>query len=367
MMTNRDLPGKISVIMPAFNEQEVIQHSIRETAKALAGCDYEIIIVDDGSSDSTYEQAQKSALSNERVKVFRYENNQGKGWALRYGFDLELPPYQIWTLWDVMKETETDVVIGSKWHPDARVDYPWQRRVTSAIYFCMLKWLFGLPLHDTITGLKLFRRQVLQKAFPRMKVKRFAFDVELLVIASRFGYHIAEAPVTIHFQRGKMGRMGASAILRMIRDTLDVFYRASFWKWLSPGLATRVWMFAFIIGLESVAFSVTHLLLRIRFPGILSQLAWYVSLKFIPSPWRFWIILAAGLIVTVMSLVQLNKSLLSAFARFDGGDIAGIANTRLVEQGRKMDIGKGGLPRSPVLNTVAITGRWPRRSGDSDT
>jgi len=135
------------------------------------------------------------------VKVFDYPMNIGKGFALSLGVsqssgalvtfidaDMELDPANIKVFIDLMRDSECDAVIGSKRHPGSRVAYPAFRRFQSAIYQLFVRLLFNLDVRDTQTGLKLFRRQVLQKAVPLLAIKRFAFDLELLVVARFLGH-----------------------------------------------------------------------------------------------------------------------------------------------------------------------------------
>jgi hypothetical protein len=84
--------------------------------------------------------------------------------------------------------------------------------------------MFGLPVRDTQTGLKLFKREVLDKIFPEIVVKAFAFDLEILANAHRLGYKIAEAPVHIDSKR-EFGRIGIKEIFETWVDTLAIFYR----------------------------------------------------------------------------------------------------------------------------------------------
>lgn len=350
-----DFPGKISVIMPAFNEEQVIYHSIQETARALAGCDYEIVVVDDGSSDRTYPEAQRAALENPHVYVVRYERNGGKGYALRYGFDhcsgdlvafldadLDLHPRQLQTLYRVMQETGADAVIGSKRHPESRLNYPWHRKVISTVYFRLVKVLFGLAVRDTQTGIKLFRHAVLADAFPRIQTVGYAYDLELLVAATRFGYRIAEAPVELSFQRQPQGRIGIQAILATWLDTMRIFYRASFWKWLSPANATKFWMLAFVAGLVIASLGVASALTFLHLPPWVSQVSYYVTLKFIPRVWRNVLLVSGGMVVTMVSLLELNKSVMRAFARADDGDLVGIICAPLRNGSRQQSV--SGLP-----------------------
>jgi len=335
----KDFAGKLSVIMPAYNEEERILHSIQETCAFLdsVGCDYEIIVVDDGSQDATHENATKADPSARRVKVLHYDLNMGKGHALKYGFqhvtgdlvafldaDLDLHPRQLETLYQVMRHSQADVVIGSKRHPQSKVDYPWHRKLVSTVFFWLVRILFGLRIRDTQTGIKLFKYRVLRDAFPRLQVRRYAFDLELLVAASRFGYQIAEAPVTIRFQRGRWGRIGLKAMAAIWLDTMRIFYRASFWNWLNPSLKVKAWMFIFVIGVMAFTWGLTHILMRLSVPGVLRTAVWYASLHFVDPAWRDWVFMGLGVVIIAAALLQLNKYVLAAFARLDDGDLAGI-------------------------------------------
>jgi glycosyltransferase involved in cell wall biosynthesis len=138
--------------------------------------------------------------------------------------DIDLHPAQLETFFDIMKLDNADVVIGSKRHPNSILNYPLQRKVMSNVYYFLIKIMFGLPVRDTQTGLKLFKYEVLKRIFPRIVVKAFAFDLEILANAYRLGYKIAEAPVHIDSRR-EFGRIGIREILETWIDTLAIFYR----------------------------------------------------------------------------------------------------------------------------------------------
>ena len=225
--------------MPAYNEGHHIFLNIKETQRTFddIGIKYEIIVVDDGSKDNTLIEAKKASKGHGHLTVVKNTRNHGKGYSLKNGFkhatgdmvlfldaDLELHPGQIRTLYDIMELKEVDVVIGSKRHPDSKLEYPWHRRIVSSVYFFLIKILFGLPLRDTQTGIKLFKTEVLKLAFPKMLVKRYAYDLELLVIAHHFGYKIGEAPVVLNFKE-KMGSLNFAAIYYTWWDTMAIFYR----------------------------------------------------------------------------------------------------------------------------------------------
>jgi glycosyltransferase involved in cell wall biosynthesis len=241
----RELNGKVSVIMPAFNEAATVRDNLLETIRTFDefGCDYEIILIDDGSADHTLSEALKVAQEHPNIKVKRNLENYGKGRALKKAFrycsgeyivfldaDLDLHPGQVQTLFDILKLDEADVVIGSKLHPNSRVEYPLSRKIISFVYYLIIKVLFGLPIHDTQTGLKVFKKEVLRHVFPRIVVKKFALDLEILANAQRLGYRIAEAPVVLN-QKRHMGRIGFKAMWQTGWDTLAIFYRMKILKY----------------------------------------------------------------------------------------------------------------------------------------
>lgn len=245
--------GSVSVLMPAFNLEKVIADNVRRVHALFAGqIPFEIIVIDDGSRDQTAAELRRLQAEIPELHPLLLPRNVGKGAALRAGFevsrgshivfldaDLDLPPGQIPDFFKILTDERADVVIGSKQHPASRISYPWQRRIMSAIYYRLVKLLFGLPVRDTQTGLKLFTRATLQWPFPRVLVKAFAFDLELLALIHQQGFKIAEAPVTVDFQ-GKGGFVPPRMIRNIIIDSLAVFYRLRILKYYQSIPDTRL-------------------------------------------------------------------------------------------------------------------------------
>lgn len=247
--------AKLSVLLPYLNEQDVIAANARETVRILKelGIAYEVVLIDDGSTDESYARLSKEFAGRKDVVLVRNLQNFGKGWALKTGFeystgdyvlfldsDLELSPYHIPNFFRVMDETGADVVIGSKIHEDSLLDYPPIRRLYSKTFYTITRILFGLPVMDTQTGIKLFTREALEKSLPKLIVKKFAFDLELLLLLVKNGMKIEPAPIELKFSRGKFGRIKLKSVVNMFVDTLAIFYRDKFLRFYERSLGANV-------------------------------------------------------------------------------------------------------------------------------
>lgn len=235
----------ISVIVPAFRQENTIAKDLRRIKEVLDKLRYpsELIVVVDGKIDGTFQEASKFAAQETQVKVIGYEHNRGKGYAVRFGMaeskgdvvgfidaGMDLNPEGLFMLLEHFQWYGADVIVGSKRHPVSKVFYPWQRKILSIGYQILVWLLFGLKIRDTQVGMKFFRRQVLEKVLPRLLVKHYAFDVEMLAVANHLGFkRIYEAPVEIKLHFGGTSTITSQKFLRtiwgMLIDTLAVFYR----------------------------------------------------------------------------------------------------------------------------------------------
>jgi len=230
----------LSVVIPAYKQEKTIIKDIKNIAATLdtLGLKYEIIVVVDGMLDNTFKKAL--ALKSSKVKIFGYQKNHGKGHAIRYGMlyakgdiigfidaGMDIHPAGMNMLLNHMVWYNADIIVGSKLHPASKVDYPFYRTVMSWGYRTLTRVLFGFKIRDTQVGLKLFKRRVVRQVIPKLVVKRYAFDIEILAVAYSFGYkRIYEAPVEINFKHNGINSKGLPKIIYlMIWDTLAVFYR----------------------------------------------------------------------------------------------------------------------------------------------
>jgi hypothetical protein len=140
---------------------------------------------------------------------------------------MEIDPIGIVMLIEHMKWYDADIVVGSKRHPASKVNYPFKRKILSNGYYYLVRILFGLKIKDTQTGLKVFRRQVLDDILPRLVEKKFAGDLEMLVVAKACGYSvICEAPVNLTYTDDQFSTaVKPEAIAGIALDTLAIWYR----------------------------------------------------------------------------------------------------------------------------------------------
>ncbi len=237
-MTKSD-PKLLSVIVPAYKCTTIVR-DLKGIDKHLndLNLDYEILCIIDGQvspRDKTKEKAQSAA--GKHIKIYSYPLNRGKGYAVRYGMarakgsliafidaGSDLNASGIGLALEHLKWYDADIIIGSKRHKASRVVYPLQRKLLSFTVQLMTRIFFGMNVSDTQTALKIFRRPVLEKVLPRLVVKRFAFDLEILSVAHRLGYtKIYESPVELNYNFAST--IGSEAIYRFALDYLAILYR----------------------------------------------------------------------------------------------------------------------------------------------
>jgi glycosyltransferase involved in cell wall biosynthesis len=235
---------KISVVMPAYNEETHVAQCIKRMKSHLQTLTerYELIVVDDGSTDATRREAEKMA-ENPHVRVVGYTRNQGKGFAVKYGTeyasgdvviftdsDKDIDPHLIERYVTLLKHY--DIIISSKYHPESRISAPVMRRFLSLCFRALVILLTGLRVSDTQSGLKAFRTEALRRTLSLICVKRFAFDVELLVAAKLCKLRIAELPIRIEMNN----LFSVRHVVRMAVDLMGVAYRLRVIRWYQTNL-----------------------------------------------------------------------------------------------------------------------------------
>lgn len=231
----------LSVVIPAYKQEKTIKKDLENILSTLENglnndYKYEVICVVDGHIDKTFEKATK--VKSSKLKVFSYKNNTGKGYAVRFGMKkakgdlilfldagMDISPKGIMMVLAHLDWYNADVIVGSKRHPVSRVNYPLVRKILSTGYHVGVKILFGLPLRDTQSGIKIFKRKVVNKMLSRLLVKNYAMDIEMLAVAKYLGFdRIYEAPIEVRFNKAS-SHINWKTIFSMIWDTSAVFYR----------------------------------------------------------------------------------------------------------------------------------------------
>jgi len=202
---------EISIIIPAYNEEKRILKTLKKIYEYLKNkkCDFEIIVVDDGSKDKTVNVVSNFADGKKEVKILKHEKNMGKGAAVKTGVlsasgdlvlftdaDLSTPIEEIEKLKKSI-EIGYDISIGSRGLKESKIiiPQPWHRRIIGKIFPLLVRILVINDFKDTQCGFKLFKKGVAKKIFEELKTDGFAFDVEVLAKGKKYGYKIDEVPV----------------------------------------------------------------------------------------------------------------------------------------------------------------------------
>lgn len=242
----------LSVIVPVYKKEKTILHNLEQIIAELEKTPYsfELIPVVDGSKlDDSLQEIRK--IKDKRIKLLSYPENRGKGFAIRYGMrsavgevvtfidsGMDIDPQSLVMLLEHMKWYEADIIVGSKLHSASLVNYPGWRRILTYMYYLFVKIFFGLKIRDTQTGLKAYKRQVLEKVLPRLLVKQFAFDIEILAVANHLGFKkIYDAPVKVNldFSETTINFFGKNGVLFIFMDTLAIWYRLNILNYYDSG------------------------------------------------------------------------------------------------------------------------------------
>jgi dolichol-phosphate mannosyltransferase len=227
--------SRISVIIPVFNQVGKISYSIEKIKEAveLAFSNYELIVVNDGSTDNTLTILRDIAMTDDKhLHVISYTPNRGKGYAVRQGVlhsqgdavilldgDLDISP-------DLIKDyverlSTSDLVIASKKHPESSVRIPRSRAFLSRAFNLLIKVTLGIAQTDTQAGFKVGKGDIMRKIFRNVSVNRYAFDVEFFAIASVLHLKVQEMPVIMKIDR----RFKIKEIVNMFLDVTRIWYK----------------------------------------------------------------------------------------------------------------------------------------------
>lgn len=200
-----------SLVIPAYNESERITASLDKILAHIEQQKWtaEVIVVNDGSRDNTADIIRGYMRRHPIVRLLENPGNKGKGYSVRHGMmeargdvmllsdaDLSSPIYEAKKLFDAI-EQGADIAIGSRWlqRETQTQRQPFYRQVSGRVFNIMLRVALGLKEKDTQCGFKAFTRRAAQSVFPPQKIERWGFDPEILFLAHKFNFKVAEVAV----------------------------------------------------------------------------------------------------------------------------------------------------------------------------
>lgn len=224
----------ISVIIPCYNEEQRIKSTLERIHEYLSQQSYqsEVIVVDNGSKDGTREVVQSYAAQMPNLRLLS-KKSHGKGWAVKEGMLEAKGDYRLFT--DADNSTDIshlgkfldaaindgyDVVISSRRIEGAHLAHPqpWYRRILGDIFALIVRSIMPLGIRDTQNGFKLFSANATERIFPQQTIFYWAFDVEVLALAQKFGFNIKELPIT--WVNDEASRMSIKGMSRMLFEVI---------------------------------------------------------------------------------------------------------------------------------------------------
>jgi glycosyltransferase involved in cell wall biosynthesis len=228
----------LSIVIPAYNEARRVESSLEAIQGYVQSKNLtvELIVVDDGSTDSTVEVVSRRP----GIRVLCNDRNRGKGFSVRHGVleargelilftdaDLSAPIEEADKLLAALESSSADAAVGSRalQRELIGIHQSWFREWGGRFFNLLVRFFTGLPLRDTQCGFKLFRRKTTRRAFELQRVERFGFDPEILFLIRRLGGRVIEIPVRWNDNRAtKVHYLRDS--LRMTLDLLVLRWRA---------------------------------------------------------------------------------------------------------------------------------------------
>lgn len=232
---------KLSLVIPTYKKQREVLDQLERVYGYLSrkNPDFELIFVIDGYIDNTKDILEKYIKENrlKKVTVIGYEENMGKGYAVRYGMkratgdvigfidaDTDI---QIRTLGYALKAIKHDsvmAVVPSKFHKDSNVEMKFGRKILSYGLMYTNRFLLKLPknVDDVGCGLKLFRKELIERILPFLKINNFAIDSEILNFIDRVGYSVSVIPFFLNKKRSESTSANLKETLRMLKDIFHI-------------------------------------------------------------------------------------------------------------------------------------------------
>jgi glycosyltransferase involved in cell wall biosynthesis len=238
-----------SIVIPAYNESARIEATLREVVGCIRseGWRAEVIVVNDGSTDTTARQVLDFAMMAPEVRLVENPGNHGKGFSVRNGLlqaqgeivmftdaDLSAPIREAELLFAAIG-AGADIAIGSRWLERNRQTHrqPWYRQFFGRCFNLVTRTVMGLKFHDTQCGFKAFTRAAAQTVFQLQTIEGWGFDPEILFIATKRNLHVEEVPVSWgHDERSRMSYLRDG--IQMLREMVIIRWNALLGRYNGP-------------------------------------------------------------------------------------------------------------------------------------
>jgi len=232
----------LSVVIPAYNEEGRLPHTLKAVRSYLEKQSYswEIAVVDDGSKDKTADIVREATVADSRIRLLQYGQNQGKGYAVRYGMTHVTGKYRLFmdadnsTTVDHFEKFKPlfdmgyDIVIGSRDVAGANISVhqaKWKELLGDLGNLWIQIWAVR-GIKDTQAGFKVFRDYASDDVFSRLTIDRWGFDVEALAVSRMRGYKISEQP--IHWVNDPNSKVSTKAYIQVLQEVVQV--RMNMWR-----------------------------------------------------------------------------------------------------------------------------------------
>jgi glycosyltransferase involved in cell wall biosynthesis len=230
-----------SIVIPAFNESARIPAPLTSVVSCIRerGWDAEVIVVNDGSTDTTAEVVRAFARTAPELQLIENARNRGKGYSVRSGIlqaqgevvlftdaDLSAGIGEAENLFEAIR-AGADIAIGSRWLESSRQTHrqPLYRQFFGRCFNAVTRLVMRLPFADTQCGLKAFTRAAAQAVFQLQTIERWGFDPEILLIALKRGYRVVEVPVSwAHDERTRMSYLKDG--MKMLEEIATIRWNA---------------------------------------------------------------------------------------------------------------------------------------------
>ena len=204
---------KLSIAIPAYNEEKRLPEKLEPYITYLNQKfpDYEMVFVDDGSTDNTLPFLNSQAMGNKRIKVIHNDKNRGRGFGMRTAVlassgnyiletdaDLPVPPEYILEFMDILdKNPQYDILMGSREHPGSifKLGQPPLRVFAGKVFHVIFRIFSGIKFNDVMCGFKMFRHDAAKDIFNHIYDEKYLAAAEIIFVAEKFGYQVKELPI----------------------------------------------------------------------------------------------------------------------------------------------------------------------------